>query len=49
MTAPTLGITITIILVFATLCQLLLQGSQHRRRHEEIKNLLGRIEELLDK
>jgi len=49
MTAPTLGITIVIVLVFATLCQLLLQGSRQRRRHEELKTLLERIEAKLNR
>ena len=49
MTAPTLGITIIIVLVFVTLSQLLFQGSQHRKRHEELKTRLERIEAMLSR
>jgi hypothetical protein len=44
MTSPTLGITILIILVFANLAQLLMQGREHRKRHREIQERLERIE-----
>jgi hypothetical protein len=44
MSAPVLGNTIIIILVFANLTQLLLQGSRQRKCHEELKAMLQRIE-----
>lgn len=49
MSSPTVGITILIILGFLILCQLLIQGSQHKKRNEELKALLDRIEAHLKK
>jgi hypothetical protein len=49
MSAPVLGNTIIIILVFANLTQLLLQGSRQRTRHEELKAMLQRIEAAFNK
>ncbi len=47
MTAPTLGHTIIIILSFVILFQLLLQRSEYRKRQEEIREILERIESRL--
>jgi hypothetical protein len=44
MSGPTVGITILIILGFTILCQLFIQGSQHKKRHNELKEQLDRLE-----
>jgi len=49
MNPPTIGITILIILVFTSLIQLLIQGSEHKKRHKEIQERLNRIEEKIQK
>lgn len=47
MSAPTLGITILIILGFTILSQLLIQRSEHRKRHRELNERMDRLEKLL--
>jgi hypothetical protein len=49
MSGPTVGITILIILGFAILCNLLIQDSQHKKRHNELKEQLNRLESYLKK
>ena len=44
MSGPTVGITILIILCFTILSQLLMQRSEHKKRHKELKNQLDRLE-----
>jgi hypothetical protein len=47
MSGPTVGITILIILMGATFGQLLLQGSEHRKRYRELHERFDRLEEKL--
>ena len=47
MSAPTLGIAVLIILGFTILTQLLVQRSEHRKRHRELKDRMDRLEKLL--
>jgi len=49
MSTPTIGITVLIVLCFTSLCQLILQGYQHKKRHKELQERLEKLESLLDK
>jgi hypothetical protein len=49
MSGATVGITILIILGFTILCQLLIQGSQRKKLHNEVKQQLDRLEGYLKK
>jgi preprotein translocase subunit YajC len=44
MSSPTLGITILIVLVCAVFFQLLFQGSAQKKRHQELREKLDRLE-----
>ena len=44
MSGPTARIPILIILGFTILCQLPIQGSQHKKRHNGLKGQLDRLE-----
>lgn len=49
MSSPTVGITILIILSFTILGQLLMQRSDAKKRHKELKDQLDRLEARLGK
>lgn len=44
MSAPTIGITILIVLGFATFFQLLIQGIEHKKNYKELQERLDKIE-----